>query len=59
MDDRTSPPAIPKGFVVITMSASANNGHLQVLRDKKTNAKDNECGKRDSFEKHFIVLFIK
>jgi hypothetical protein len=53
MDDRTSPTAIPKGFVVITMSASANNGHLQVLRNKKTNAKDNERGKRESFQKSF------
>jgi hypothetical protein len=53
MDDGTPPTAIPKSFVVITMSAHTNNRHLQVLRNKKTDAKDNECGKRESFEKYF------
>jgi hypothetical protein len=35
------------------MRARTNNRHLQVLRDKETNTKDNEQGKRESFQKYF------
>jgi hypothetical protein len=53
MNNGTPPPFIPKSLVVITVRTCAHNGHLQVLRDKKTDAKDNERGKYKSFQKYF------
>ena len=53
MNNGTPPPFIPKSLVVITMRTRTNNRHLQVLRDKKTDAKDNERCKYKSFQKYF------